>query len=45
MLRVPENEEKLKKLSDTQNASWTKLEKELTSSMFLVDFFTGVQLT
>eukprot|EP01022_Parablepharisma_sp_SALTPOND_P000854 TRINITY_DN105149_c0_g1_i1.p2 TRINITY_DN105149_c0_g1~~TRINITY_DN105149_c0_g1_i1.p2 ORF type:complete len:1065 (+),score=106.10 TRINITY_DN105149_c0_g1_i1:9590-12784(+) len=45
MLQLPENERKMKTLLEAQNKSWIRMEKDLVSSAFLVDFFSGVQLT
>ena len=45
ILQQAENEEKMKEILRIQKQAWENMQRDLTSSMFLVDFFSGVQLT
>ena len=45
MLQSPENEGKMKLILNIQKKTWEGMQRDLTSSMFLVDFFSGIQLT
>lgn len=44
VLQHADNEEKVKEVLKVQKRTWESMQRDLTNSMFLVDFFSGVQL-
>eukprot|EP00826_Nyctotherus_ovalis_P032204 TRINITY_DN2598_c0_g4_i3.p1 TRINITY_DN2598_c0_g4~~TRINITY_DN2598_c0_g4_i3.p1 ORF type:complete len:946 (-),score=217.79 TRINITY_DN2598_c0_g4_i3:106-2943(-) len=44
ILQQAENEEKVKEVFKAQKRTWESMQRDLTNSMFLVDFFSGIQL-